>query len=269
MTNRWHIYCEESGDKAIPWKAGSSHYYVITAVLVKEEDEQALVDTIESLTTKVLRMRDPIEWKKLDTYKKRDDRLLAKFFKRVSTEGPEFMISNVVCNKHETNGAGLVDSQIFMNYLYGLMFKKISWFLSRTNATAKLVIDRNTDHIAQESLKKYLSDVARYQTGQHPRFSKPKWTNPEDHAILGFSDFISGVSLRALKDYHENVNTGCKVCGSELCIYECSTSNFKYFRSYKYPVEWNFTTLPNWDWRGFLYHPYENKDNYKHIFLPR
>lgn len=50
------------------------------------------------------------------------------------------MISNVVCNKHETTGAGLVDSQIFMNYLYGLMFKKISVFLTNTNSSAKLVI---------------------------------------------------------------------------------------------------------------------------------
>lgn len=264
--SRWVIYCEESGDKAIPWKVGSSHYYVVTAILVKEEDEQKFIDTIDSLKRKVLKMREPLEWKKLETYKKRDDRLLAKFFKRVENEGPEFMITNVVCNKHETIGPGLVDTQIFMNYLYGLMFKRISVFLEKTNSTAKLVIDRNTDHIAQESLRKYLSSVARYKTGNFPKFSKPKWLNPEDHSILGFSDFISGLSLRALTDYYSNVNSSCKSCLKELGIYQCNTSNFNYPKSYLYPIDWNFYSLPNWEWQGFLYHPYQYKDRYKHIF---
>ena len=269
MANNWVIYCEESGDKAIPWRSGSSDYYVITAIVLKEEDEQAMADTIKELSHKVLRMKKPIEWKKLEAHKKRNDVLLAKFFRRVEAEGPDFMISNVVCNKHETTGRGLEDTQVFMNYLYGLMFKRISTFLSKTNSTAKLFIDRNTDHIAQESLREYLSDVARVQTGKYPRFSKPKWMNPEDNPILGFSDFISGVSLRALQDYHDNVNSTCKVCGSDLCIYECVTSKFHYQKSYRYPIDWNFTVIPNWDWRGFLYHPYDYKDNYKHIFVPQ
>ncbi|MGJ9385919.1 hypothetical protein [Salipaludibacillus sp. CF4.18] len=48
----------------IPWKSGSSHYYVITAVLVREENEESMCETNE-------------------THKKRNDTLIARFLKRV------------------------------------------------------------------------------------------------------------------------------------------------------------------------------------------
>jgi hypothetical protein len=269
MEQRWLIFCEESGDKAIPWKVGSSDFYVITAVLVRERHEQVLIDAINKFKYQILRMNKPLEWKKLETHKKRDDIMIAKFLRSLYLETPNFIISSVICNKHETNGPGLVDTKTFMNYLYGLMFKKISWFLKSTNSSAKLIIDRNTDAIAQESLRNYISDVARFSTGERPRFTKPKWINPEEHSILGLSDFISGVSLRALSDYHSNVIGACKICNRSLCIYDCPGSNFSYSRSFKYPVDWNFKEFVNWDWRGLIYHPFVFKDNYRHLFLPR
>lgn len=268
MHDNWLIFCEESGDKALPWKKGSTDYYIVSAVLVLEEMEHNLIEVIKTQTKKTLRIKTPLEWKKLETFKKRDDILLAKFFKNIESNAPPFIISKVVCNKHETMGPGLIDTQTFMNYLYGLMFKRISLFLRTTKSHAKLVIDRNTDPIAQESLRKYLSDVAKYKTGEPPRFSKPKWLNPEDHAILGLSDFIAGSSLRSLTDYHHNVSSSCKTCGSDLCIYECKRSNFSYFRSYKYLVEWNYFNFTNWSWKGLLYHPFEFKNNYRHLFIP-
>lgn len=269
MNDKWLIYCEESGDKGIPWIIGSSHFYIVTAILVREEDEEQLRKVIELYKYKVLRMNAPLEWKKLKTSTKKDDKLLARFFKKVSTNGPDFLVSQVICNKHETYGPGLVDRYKFMNYLYGLMFKRISWFLKATDSYAKLNIDRNTDKIAQDSLRKYISDVSTYQTGQHPRHSKPKWMNPEDHPILGFSDFLSGVTLRSLTDYYQHVNPTCKVCKRDFCIYSCGVSNFSYGKSFKYVVDWCQADLPNWDWNGLLYHPFTYKDNYKNLILPK
>lgn len=266
---RWKIFCEESGDKGIPWKEGSSHYYVITALMVREENEQQLIDVINTYKYRVLRMSAPLEWKKLKSYQKTNDKLLSRFLRKVRTDGPEFYVSNVVCNKHETNGPGLVDRNVFMNFLYGLIFKRIAWFLKYSNSTAELIIDRNTDKIAQESLRYYLSDVARYQTGSHPRYSKPRWINPEENAVLGLSDFISGISLRSLNDYHEFVDNDCKTCSVEFGLYNCSTSNFTYKRSYKQIIDWNYGQIANWEWNGLLYHPFMYKDNYKHLFVPK
>lgn len=267
---KWKIFCEESGDKRIPWIEGSSHYYIITAVLVRESDEQALIDTIELNKYKELRMKPPLEWKKLNSKQKRNDKIVSRFLRKIDDKGPHFLVAQVICNKHETYGLGLIDTNTFMNYLYGLLFKRITPFLSSTNSTAKLIIDRNTDDLAQESLRKYLSSVSTYLTNRPPRFSKPKWINPEEHAVLGLADFLSGVALRSLTDYYENVDENCKKCKNELGIYTCTTSNFSYYRSFEKVVDLNYDyTLPNWTWRGLLYHPMEFKNDYKHIFVPK
>lgn len=266
---KWKIFCEESGDKGIPRKAGSSSHYIITAILVKSEDEEDLINTINEYKWKELRLQAPLEWKKLKTYLKRDDKRISRFFRKIDQNAPSFLVSNVICNKDETIGPGLVDRNTFMNYLYGLMFKRISFFLKATNSRAELVIDRNTDKVAQESLRNYISDVTKYYTNSHPRYSKPKWINPEDHSILGLSDFISGVSLRAWKDYYENVNEDCKKCKTIDCMFQCDDSNFNYKRSYKYIKQWNYEILQDWDWRGLIYHPYEYKNNYVHLIQPK
>lgn len=266
---QWSIFCEESGDKALPWVTGSTHYYVVTAVLVREEDVEALKAVILRNKHQVLRMNRPLEWKQLDTRLKKDDKIISRFLRKVEEEGPEFMISQVICNKHETMGPGLVDRNKLMNWLYGLMFKRLSVFLKKTNATATLTIDRNTDPLAQESLRKYISNVTQYTTGQHPRHSKPKWLNPEENPVLGLADFLSGISLKSLTDYHLNVSPSCKVCGKRDCIYDCTASNFSYKRSFRYVVDWCELDLPRWNWRGLIYHPFVKKDNYKHLFLPR
>jgi len=266
----WHIFCEESGDKQVPWINGSTDFYIVTAILVKEEDVDSFRNIISEYKHKVLRMKAPLEWKKLKPQQKKDDKLLGRFLKKIDENAPDFLVSNVICNKHETTGPGFIkDPNLLMNYLYGLMFKRIAWFLQRTNSRAKLTIDRNTDRLAQESLRTYISMVSRYHTGSHPRHSKPNWINPETDPVLGFADFISGISLRALSDYLHNVDASCKTCEKSLCIYDCSTSLFSYKRSLKYVLDWNAAQLPNWSWRGLLYHPFEYKDNYKHLFEPK
>lgn len=269
INTKWKIFCEESGDKGIPRKAGSSYHYIISAILVKEEDEQSLSDVIETYKWKDLRMRDPLEWKKLKSSYKREDKRISRFFRKIEQNGPDFLVSNVVCNKDETNGPGLVDRNTFMNYLYGLMFKRISTFLDATDSRAELVIDRNTDKMAQESLKNYISDVSRYYTGSHPRHTKPQWINPEDHPILGLADFVSGVSLRSWKSYVEDTGKECKSCGLINCMYQCQQSNFKYKRSYRYIKEWNYYTFDNWQWKGLIYHPYIYKNNYLNLIQPK
>lgn len=270
MSNRkWKIFCEESGDKGIPRKGESSYHYIITAIVIKAEDEEDIINTIDMYKWKELRMRCPLEWKKVNTSYKRDDKRISRFLRKIEQNAPSFLVSNVICNKDETVGPGLVDRNIFMNYLYGLMFKRISNFLKATNSTAELIIDRNTDKIAQESLRNYISDISRYYTGTHPRHSKPRWINPEDNSILGLSDFISGLSLRAWKDYKENVNEECKECNIKDCMYNCENSNFGYKRSYKYIKQWNYDFLQDWDWRGLIYHPYQYKDSYRHLIQPK
>ncbi|HLT41944.1 MAG TPA: DUF3800 domain-containing protein [Sphingobacteriaceae bacterium] len=270
MGEKWKIFCEESGDKGIPWKEGSSHYYIISAILVREKDEQQLRDIIEKNKYKVLRMKAPLEWKKLKPGQKKDDKIISRFLRKVKEESPNFLVAQIICNKHETIGPGFYDRNVFMNYLYGLIFKRISSFLMRTESYASLTIDRNTDKIAQESLRNYLSDVSRYQTNSFPRFSKPKWINPEDHAVLGLADFVSGIALRSLNNYYEDVNPECKSCQRPFGIYNCNHSNFMYKRSFKNLIDWNYDdSMDNWDWKGLLYHPFERKNDYHHLFIPR
>lgn len=266
---KWSIFCEESGDKTIPWRTGSTNFYIITGVLVREEDEAALRAVINKHTWKTLGLKVPLEWKQLSTKQKKNDALISRFFRKIEEEAPEFLVTTVICNKQETTGPGLVDRNVFMNYLYGLMFKRISWFLEKTSSRANLTIDRNTDKLAQESLRSYISDITRYHVGGHPRHSKPKWINPEEHAVLGLSDFISGSTLRAMENYKDSVKTKCKACSVMMGIYSCKESNFGYYRSFKYLHDWNYEELQDWSWKGLLYHPFEYKGKYQHIFNPR
>lgn len=269
MTQEWNIYCEEAGDKAIPVVRGSSKYYIITGILVHIDHVDLLQENIKKFKYKVLRHRKPLEWKELSTSIKKDDKRLAKFLRKVEEESPPFYVTTVVCNKVETIGPGLKDRNTFMNYLYGHMFKRLAWFLQHSQSRARLIIDRNTDPLAQKSLKNYLSELTRYTTGNPPRHSKPKWTHPELDPILGLSDFISGLSLRALENYH-NINETCNDCDVFDHIYECLNSGFEYRRSYKRIVDLNYyDDLMGWDWKGLLYHPYQLKDEHKKIFQPR
>ncbi|MFI8650644.1 DUF3800 domain-containing protein [Bacillus velezensis] len=265
--SRWKLYCEEAGDKAIPPVKGSSNFYVVTGILVREEDAEELSEVINKYKYKVLRQKGPLEWKRLGGKFKKDDKILSRFLRKIEDEGPFFLVTNVVCNKEETNGPGLVDRNRFMNYLYGLMFKKLVWFFKHTDARASLIIDRNTDKLSQDSFRSYISDLTRYYTGSHPRHSKPFWTHPELDPILGMADFLSGITLRSLEDYKLNVNESCKSCERLMHLYECEDSNFKYYRSMKKIVEMNyFDDVEGWDWRGLIYHPYGNRDKYKHLF---
>ena len=270
INNRWLIFCEESGDKGIPWRSGSSHYYIVSAILVKESDEQSLINVIEREKYRILRMSAPLEWKNLKPRQKTDDKILRRFLKKIQEDSPPFLISTVICNKHETTGPGFFDRNTYMNYLYGLMFKRIAWFLKKTHSTATLIIDRNTDKIAQESLHSYLSSISRSQTGEHPRFSKPKWLNPEEHPLLGLADFTAGLSLRALTFYQEHNESICRNCIhlQPSCIFTCPSINFLY-TSYQQVVDLNYHTLPNWDWKGLIYHPFESKDKHLSLFSPK
>lgn len=266
------IFCEESGDKQIPWKAGSSDYYIVTSVLIKDEHEKEMADLINKYKYSVLRLSKPLEWKKLRAKQKKNDVLIGRFLKKLDEEAPNFLVSSVICNKHETTGLGFSDRNTFMNYLYGLMFKRICWFLNSTRSSAKLIIDRNTDKMAQSSLHQYISIISKIQTGQHPRHSKPKWINPEEHPVLGLSDFISGVLLRVLENYLAESHNTCKPCPIKKanCIYLCELTNFGYKRSLKYVVNWNYdNSIENWNWQGLIYHPYEYKNEYRNIFQPR
>ncbi len=271
MKDKWLVFCEEAGDKELMLKQGSSSFYIVTSILIKQEDEQSFIDAIEDLKNKILGMKGPLEWKHLYGTKKRNDKLLGRFLKKIGEESPHFLVSNVICNKRETTGPGLIDKNTFMNYLYGLMFKRISWFLGHTNSTARLIIDRNTDKLAQTSLHHYISLISRGQTGQPPRHSKPSWINPEDHPILGLADFVSGISLRSLDNYLKNSHAICNPCLTKRnnCIYRCTRSNYEYQASYRYIADWNYDQLPSWNWRGLLYHPFEYKDDYKNLFQPR
>lgn len=269
MSEEWVIFCEEAGDKEFPWKVGSSHYYVVSAILVREKDVARFESIIEEYKFKVLRMNAPLEWKKLKPRQKKDDKLLSRFLRKVEAGGVEFLVTQVICDKKEITSDNFKNKIIFMNYLYGLIFKRIASFLKTTNAHAKLIIDRNTDKITQDSLRNYLSDVSKYWTGTHPKFSKPKWRNPEDHPILGLTDFVSGLALRSLEDYLSNVNETCKTCQTLYGLYQCETSNFIYKKSYKLIIDWNYNyELEAWSWKGLMYHPYAKRLNYKHLFFP-
>lgn len=259
------IFCEEAGDKGLVLKKGTSRYYVVSAVIVHDMIVQNLRNQINTGRKTILRHRKPLEWKTLDSKTKNDDAKLSKFMDFLAQSTPsDFFISQVIADKSSITG--LKDPKRFMNYLYGLIFKRINPMLNKLNATADLFIDRNTDTHVEHSLSEYLHLIPRITNTSFPQrqgYSVPTFMEPKADPALQLADFVSGLTLRIFEDYKDKLLSAptCHNCKTPHCALSCNNIALEYPNSWSRVVKWNNCTISQnslvvWSWKGLLWHPY-------------
>ncbi|WP_304459611.1 DUF3800 domain-containing protein [Alicyclobacillus sendaiensis] len=267
---RFLIFCEEAGDKGLILKQGTSRYYVISAVIVPDNTTQHLRDKINSGRREILRHRKPLEWKSLSSKTKNDDERISRFMDFLLPKnytGPrDFVISQVIADKSLITGPGLNDSKRFMNYLYGIIFKRISPMLNKLNASAEVFIDRNTDPNVHQSLTEYLNLIPMIAKNNNfplrRGYSRPTFMEPKDDPILQLADFVSGLTLRIFEDYKDKFlsTAACQNCMRAHCAVTCGKIAIKYSESWQRVINWNYGKILRngtvaWDWRGLLWYP--------------
>ena len=262
------IFCEESGDKGLVLKKGTSRYYVVSAVIARDTTAQHLRDQINEARKNILKHRKPLEWKALESKTKNDDAKISAFMdfllpQNLSTPR-DFIISQIIADKAYITGSS--NSNRFMNYLYGLIFKRINPMLNKLNVTAEVFIDRNTDKDVQDSLSAYLNLIpliSRNNFSGRQGYSRPIFMEPKNDPVLQLADFVSGLTLRIFEDYKDKLLRAitCQTCIIPNCALSCNHIALKYPESWKRVVNWNYGTVSQngtqmWIWNGLLWHPY-------------
>jgi hypothetical protein len=269
---KFNLFCEESGDKAFPIRNGSSKSYIITLLLVPEETKDNLRENINHSRRNILRLRKALEWKNLDTKTKNNDILLTQFFKSINLRSYKTLFSTLIVNKTEldVNAGGLTKPNIFMNYLYSFLFKRVNPFLHKFSSEAQFFVDRNTDPISHKELAQYLCDILPVIQNLDSKYGRPIFINTQDDPCLQLSDFLSGYTRRAFEHYLDLQYPKCQRCANKQidCLKNCE-SDFIYKESWFNLKGW-YSVRANkegktWNWNGSLYFPY--KEVSKHSCL--
>ncbi|MCL6613783.1 MAG: DUF3800 domain-containing protein [Firmicutes bacterium] len=261
---KYYLFCDESGDKAVPIRKGSSLVYVVTLIIVSDNEIESLRNDINNSRRTILKLRKPLEWKKLDKNVKENDLLLYEFFKNINLAAHHSLISTLIANKSEIDTSlskGLIQPNIFMNYLYSLLFKRVNPFLHTFSINADFYIDRNTNLISHKEFELYLCHIFPKKQGLNANYSKPIFITPAQDPCLQLSDFISGYIRRVFEHYLANQYHKCSICPymTTDCLQNCPDDSFIYKKSwFELKKKYNFRVFnqnKEWFWHGLLYFP--------------
>lgn len=243
---RWHIYCDESGDRGLPIKPGASLAYVVTVVLVEVGALQSVHNHLSG------RVR---EWKRLSSSEKQDDRALSSFLNSLQPlVGKGMLCTTVIANKLETTSPKLTNPRgsFLIGYTYGLAFKRILPFLTKHGHVAEIYIDRNSSNEVQSNLSYYLSQVLPRKHASRMQsmfgiasgipYGKPVFVDCKQNPIHRLADFIAGYTRAAFEAYLRD-----------------NRANVAYPYSWQSLRELHRVTLTSWRWEGLLYHPYGSR----------
>jgi len=225
---------------------------VIFLYLVEEEDVETLRDCIQKNKRIVQGKRGKLQWKRLSSREKDNDEAICAFLNTIFSSA-RILPMTILTNKFEVRGVKLSSpkSGYLFSYLYGLAFKRIMPFLSKTNSQARVIIDKNSSNL-QGLLLEYLKNVIPAITTLRSGFPHNNLVTLIDYGdmndpCLQFADFIAGFSRKVCEGYLINKNKACGVCAIPLA------NSWNMFKSH------HCLTLPNWKWEGLLYHPYSER----------
>lgn len=162
----FNIYIDEAGDEGFKFesnpKGGSSHFFVLSALIVHESKDRELA----SLTTELKHMlnyqlkdiHSPLHF-----YKLNHDRRKACVNKLVSFD--DFTTITVVFEKHKLN-SNLKITPYLYNYACRLLLERVEPFLKAHSAKANLIFEhrRNTGYKELEVYINNVVDTSRYLT---------------------------------------------------------------------------------------------------------
>lgn len=182
------IFIDESGDSGLRDKPGSSAYFVITAVLFKDNAQAGRCEGKIIQCRKDLRLHEHFEFH----FNKCCDKFREKFLTAVCLS--QFSYHAFVLNKAKLWGEGFRDKDSFYKYATGIVCDNAKQALQ--NST--VVIDRCGDRPFRESLAKYLRRKMNDQ--ENMLIKRVKMEPAHSNDLLQLADMVCGAVARSFKD---------------------------------------------------------------------
>ena len=124
----YSVYIDESGDLGIN---KGTHWFVISAVVVKKEHEKAIRAKMEEIKTK-LNIRE-IHFKEIREFMKR-----AYIVRELNST--DFTYMNVIVDTTKFDKTKIPESNIAYNYVCKYLLQRVTWYLEGLGETADVVL---------------------------------------------------------------------------------------------------------------------------------
>lgn len=195
------VFVDESGDAGMKGKAGSSAFFVISAVIFEENEAADECDRkIEELRSEIFKGRQT-EFH----FNKMCDDFRDQFLQGVADQS--FFYLSFVLNKSKLYGPGFQYKETFYKYTARLLFENAKPYLR----DAAVTVDRSGNREFRQQLEKYLKSKINTE-GRLIR--KVKSESSHSNNLLQLADMVCGATARSFReDKSENINRFRKIIG--------------------------------------------------------
>ena len=176
------IFIDESGDTGFKFKKGSSRYYILAAVLIKEDKILTCEEEIKKFKN-LHNLPDTFEFH----FKQNTDRIRQAFWKHIKTLPIE--ISFIIVDKEKITAT---DRKKFLIQTYQKLFFKL-----KTQLTNSTVINDTIG--GKKFLQELTTSIKRACNNQTVRIKKVKQESAKKNSLLQVADYIAAIEHRKLK----------------------------------------------------------------------
>lgn len=170
VTNNYNVYIDEAGDEGFKFECnlgrGSSRFFVLSAIIVKQELDQKLASVVNELK-KILKYQEKDIHSPLHFYKMSHEK--RKVCVNQLEQFKEFTVISVVFQKESLKEPLKVKSVLY-NYACKILLEKVSIFLKSNNAKANFIFEhrRNTHYDELETYMRKVIDCEQYVNSIKP-----------------------------------------------------------------------------------------------------
>jgi hypothetical protein len=191
------VFVDESGDAGMKLEAGSSPFFVVTAVLFEDHEEATACDRHINEVRQQLGLRSHKEFH----FTSDTPAIRQHFLRQVSSY--EFFYFAVVLNKRRLWGPGFRYKAPFYKYTVNLVFQNMRPHL----ADATVVIDRSGDRDFRRQLAPYLRKKIGERKGQPRIIRKVRAERSHGNNLIQLADMICGAVARSFQTRRKDRHT--------------------------------------------------------------
>jgi len=183
------VFVDESGDAGMKLEAGSSPFFVVTAVLFEDHEEA------DGCDRRIDEIRRQLGLKSHKEFHFADDTpaIREHFLREVSSY--EFFYFSVVLNKRKLWGPGFQYKSPFYKYAVNLVFQNMKPHLS----DATVVIDRCGDRDFRKQLAPYLRKKIKQGKNRPSMIKKVRSERSHKNNLVQLADMVCGAVARSYR----------------------------------------------------------------------
>jgi hypothetical protein len=199
------VFVDESGDAGMKLSAGSSEFFVVTAVLFEDHDEANQCDERINLIRTEIGLSEHYEFH----FSKSSKAVRCNFLKKIASF--DFFYLAVVLNKPRLYSPGFQVKESLIKYTSRLVFENAKPYLR----DAIVVIDASGSKDFRNQLSRYLKKRIK-DDGGHGLIKKVKTSRSNGNNLIQLADMVSGAIWRWFK--HQDTSYRSLVSHRELRV---------------------------------------------------